>query len=198
MEQLALATSDFLKWLVANTLRLLSVYPIGLLMLALLKLMIFDSPWAEDLAKIISQYGLELWLLLPLGMLLAAVVVVLLRCIINVVFNRLDATQVQFWTASSVLIVLVGLQVLYIDALWIHFDVDNAENLGFIQKAQISLIYIVSRLSVIACWGLLVALIIGVMKCGYSGVYPSLKRSHQLDEASLMADPDLDQEPNSR
>lgn len=198
MEQLALATSDFLKWLVANTLRLLSVYPIGLLILALLKLMIFDSPWAEDLAKIISLYGLELWLLLPLGMLLAAVVVVLLRCIISVVFNKLDATQVQFWSASTVLIFLVGLQVLYIDALWIHFDVDNAENLGFIPKVQISLIYIVSRLSVIACWGLLTVLIIGVLKGGYSGVYPSLKRIHQLDEASLMSDPDLGQELNSR
>ena len=198
MEQLALAASDFLKWLVANTLRLLSVYPIGLLILALLKLMIFDSPWAEDLAKIISLYGLKLWLLLPLGMLLAAVVVVLLLCIINVVFNKLDATQVQFWSASTVLIFLVGLQVLYIDALWIHFDVDNAENLGFIPKVQISLIYIVSRLSVIACWGLLMMLIIGVLKCGYSGVYPSLKRIHQLDEASLMTDPDLDQELNSR
>ena len=197
MEQLTLAKSDFLKWLVANTLRLLSVYPIGLLILALLKLMIFDSPWAEDLATIISLYGLELWFLLPLGMLLAAVVVVLLRCIMNVVFNKLDATQVQFWSASTALIFLVGLQVLYIDALWIHFDVDNAENLGFIPKVQISLIYSVSRLSVIACWGLLMVLIIGVLKCGYSGVYPSLKRIHPKYESSLTAEPDSEQELNS-
>ncbi len=145
MEQLALATSDFLKWLLANTLRLLSVYPIGLLILALFKIMIFDSTWAEDLTKIISQCGLEVWLLLPLGMLLAAVVVVLFRFVLEVVINTLEATQTQFWFASSVLIVLVGLQVLYIDALWIHFDVDSVKDLGFITEVQLSSIFIISR-----------------------------------------------------
>lgn len=197
MEQLALDTSDFLKWLLANTLRLLSVYPIGLLILALFKIMIFDSPWAADLAKIVSLSGLELWLLLPLGMLLAAVVVVLFRCIMNVVLNRLEATQVQFWSASTVLIVLVGLQVLYIDALWIHFDVDNVKDLGFITEVQLSSIFIISRLSVVACYGLLIVLIIGVLKCGYSGVYPSLKRVHQKYESNLAAEHDSEQELNS-
>jgi hypothetical protein len=191
MEQLALATSDFLKWFVANTLRLLSVYPIVLLSLALLNLMIFDSQWAEDLAKLMSLYGLELWLLLPLGMLLAAAVVVLLRGVVLVIANKLEATEVQFWSASSFLIVLVGLQVLFIDALLIHFDVDNAENLGFIPEFQISLIFAVSRLSVIACLGLLMLLIIAVLKGGYSGVYSTLKRIDHLEEASSINDPDL-------
>lgn len=196
MEQLALATSDFLKWFLANTLRLLSVYPIVLLSLALLNLMIFDSQWAEDLAKLMSLYGLELWLLLPLGMLLAAGVVVLLRGVVLVLANKLEATEVQFWSASSFLIVLVGLQVLFIDALWIHFDVDNAENLGFIPEFQISLIFAVSRLSVIACLVLLMLLIIGVLKCGYSGVYPSLKRIHQLErENSSINDSNFEDSP---
>ncbi len=197
MEQLAVATSDFLKWLVANTLRLISVYPIGLLILALFKIMIFDSTWAEDLAKIISQCGLEVWLLLPLGMLLAAVVVVLFRFVLEVVINTLEATQTQFWFASSVLIVLVGLQVLYIDALWIHFDVDSVKDLGFITEVQLSSIFIISRLSVVACYGLLIVLIIGVLKCGYSGVYPSLKRVHQKYESNLAAEHDSEQELNS-
>lgn len=198
MEQLALATSDFLKWLLANTLRLLSVYPIGLLILAFLKLLIFDSLWAEDLAKFISLCGLELWTLLLLGILLVAVVVVLFRRVLKVVDNTLEATQVQFWTASASLAALVGLQYLYIDALWIHFDVDNAENFGFISNVQLHLIQIVSRLSVFVSCILLVALGIGVLKCGYSGVFPSFKRIPQPDEASSLAEPELDQELNSR
>ncbi len=181
MEQLDLATSDLLKWLIARTLRLLSVYPIGLLMLVLIQLMVYDSPWAADLAKLMSMCGLELWLLLPVGMLLATAVVVLFRCILNMVSNKLEATQVQFWAASVSLVALVGLQYLNIDALWLHFDVDNAENIGFIPNILLHIIQMVSRFSVFVGCILLGALGIGVLRCGYSGIYSSLKRIRQLE-----------------
>lgn len=191
MEQFALATSDLIKWFIARTLRLLSVYPIGLLILVLIQLMVYDSPWAADLAKLMSVCGLELWLLLPIGMLLATAVVVLFRCILNMVSNKLEATQVQFWTASAALVALVGLQYLYIDALWLHFDVDNAENIGFISNILLHLIQMVSLLSVFVGCILLGALGIGVLSCGYSGVYSSLKRNCK-PAVILMGDPDLD------